>query len=250
MNLRGFSNCRLLLLCLLLTTLSGCTTTVSRNPASGVSETPAATVEAPVEAPVEVAAGFYRVKPGETLSGIAKEFGRAPTQVARWNNLAITDRLAAGQVLRVAPSAEVPSKAVARVKSTPAPAALSAQTARFAWPVSGSVKTKFSGTVSKGIEIGGRAGESVKAAEGGRVVFAGEGIKAYGRLIIIKHDAHFVTAYANIRKLLVAEGAVVSQGQTIAQMGVDASGNASLKFEVRKDGKPVDPLAYLPQPRS
>lgn len=246
MKLRGLTNCRFLLLCAAVAASDGCTTTASHNAPSPVVEVPAVAAEAPAE----VAAGFYRVKSGETLSGIAKEFGRAPAQVARWNNLAITDSVIAGQVLRVAPSAEVSSKVAAHAKASPAPAPVSAQAARFAWPVSGPIKTKFSGVLSKGIEIGGRAGEPVKAAEGGRVVFVGERVKAYGRLIVVKHDAHFVTVYANNRKLLVAEGAVVTRGQTIAEMGVDPGGNMSLTFEVRKDGKPVDPLAYLPQPRN
>jgi lipoprotein NlpD len=247
MNSRKPSACRTLLLCTVVATLAGCTTTASRAPSSGLAETHA--VE--TEAPTVVDAGLYRVKPGETLSGIANAFGRAPALVARWNNLSASDTVTAGQVLRVAPPAEASLKAAPRAKTSPSPAApLPVQTARFVWPVSGVAKTKFSAARAKGIEIAGRAGEPVKAAEGGRVVFAGNGIKAYGRLIVIKHDAHFVTAYANNRKLLVAEGAVVTQGQTIAEIGVDASGKASLKFEVHKDGKPVDPLAYLPKPRN
>ena len=246
MKPRGLFGYRLLLLCSVVTTLAGCAAMASHKPTPGVAETPVVTAEAPDE----VAAGFYRVKPRETLSGIANAFGRAPAQIARWNNLSITDAVTAGQVLRVAPPAEASSKPVARAKASPPPAPLTTQTARFAWPVSGPVKAKFSGVRSTGIEIGGRAGEPVKAAESGRVVFVGERIKAYGRLIIIRHDAQFVTAYANNRRVLVAEGAVVTQGQTIAEMGVDASGNASLKFEVRKDGKPVDPLTYLSKLRN
>ncbi|WP_259294857.1 peptidoglycan DD-metalloendopeptidase family protein [Paraburkholderia sp. DHOC27] len=210
-------------------------------------------------------AGFYRVKPGETLSGIANAFGRAPAQVARWNHLSVTDAVTTGQVLRVAPPAEPSAKAAPRPKAGPASPAVTAppplqssptpptsptKSARFIWPVSGAVKGKYSDSRSRGIVLDGRPGEPVKAAEGGRVVFAGDRIKAYGRLIVLKHDAHLVTAYANNRKLLVTEGAVVTQGQTIAEMGVDASGKGALKFEVRDDGKPVDPLTYLPKPRS
>jgi lipoprotein NlpD len=245
MNLFKHPGCRTLLLCALATTLAGCATHASRTPSPDAADTHVVGTEAPA-----VDAGFYRVKPGETLSDIANAFGRAPAQVARWNNLSITDAVTAGQVLRVAPPAATSLKASPRAKSSVPSAPVPVQTGRFVWPASGPVKTKFSAARSKGIEIGGHAGEPVKAVEGGRVVFAGDRIKAYGRLIVIKHDAHVVTAYANNRKLLVAEGAVVTQGQTIAEMGVDASGNASLKFEVRKDGKPVDPLAYLQKPRN
>jgi lipoprotein NlpD len=244
---------RLLLLCAALAMFTGCVST-SRPVASLEAAAPiASSASTATDAPPLVEAGSYRVNAGDTLVSIAKSFGRAPASVARWNKMSVTDAVSAGQVLRVAPPTGAASKPTVSGASKPAavakpsPASASVETTRFKWPVPGPVETKFVTGRTKGVELGGRVGEPVKAAEGGRVVYAGARVKAYGRLIVIKHDGHFVTAYGNIRKLLVDEGAVVTQGQTIAEMGVDSSGNGSLKFEVRKDGKPVDPLAYLPK---
>jgi lipoprotein NlpD len=95
--------------------------------------------------------------------------------------------------------------------------------------------------------IGGRPGDPVKAAATGRVVYAGTGIEAYGPLIIIKHDDSLITAYGQNSTLLVKEGDAVAQGQTIGEVGVDSRGVASIQFEVRQNGQPVDPLAWLPR---
>jgi lipoprotein NlpD len=261
MYLRAQSRWRLLLLCATLTPFTGCVST-HRPVASDEAATSSAVsmpsiASAPLEAeaplPLAVEAGSYRVNAGDTLDSIAKSFGRAPASVARWNKMSVTDAVSVGQVLRVAPPASGASKPAVGAVSKPATAAkpsaasTAVETSRFKWPAPGPVNAKFATGRSKGVELGGRLGEPVKAAEGGRVVYAGARIKAYGRLIVIKHDSHFVTAYGNNRKLLVTEGAIVTHGQTIAEMGADTSGNASLKFEVRKDGKPVDPLAYLPK---
>lgn len=243
----GHSRSRLWLLCATLATLTACVSTPPRPvTSSGLDGGRPLSLDA--LSPVD--AGYYRVNPGDTLTGIASAYGHTPVAVARWNEMSVTDPVAVGQVLRVAPPAGAASKAVASAKPNPAMAsatvALSPETRRLKWPVPGPVNTKFVAG-SKGIELGGHVGAPVKAADAGRVVYAGETIKAYGRLVIIKHDDHFVTAYGNNARLLVKDGAVITQGQTIAAMGADANGNGSLKFEVRKDGKPVDPLTYLPR---
>jgi lipoprotein NlpD len=246
---------RLLLLCATLTTLAGCVSThraVASNEATAAQASSASTA---ADALVPVEAGFYRASAGDTLVSIAKSFRRAPAAVARWNKMSTSDAVSVGQVLRVAPperaAAKSPAaptaKPAASAKANPASASASAEASRFKWPVAGPVTAKFLTGRSNGVELGGRVGEPVKAAAGGRVVYAGTRIKPYGRLIVIKHDGHFVTVYGTIRKLLVEEGTVVTQGQTIAEMGADASGSGSLKFEVRKDGKPVDPSIYLPK---
>ncbi|WP_322009100.1 peptidoglycan DD-metalloendopeptidase family protein [Paraburkholderia sp. J12] len=116
----------------------------------------------------------------------------------------------------------------------------------LAWPVRGPVLAGFDDTKSKGIDIGGAAGDPVKAAGDGRVVYAGNGLRGYGNLIIIKHDATFLTAYAHNRALMVKEGDAVTKGQKIAEMGNSDSDRVMLHFEVRRQGKPVDPLKYLP----
>ncbi|WP_322104796.1 peptidoglycan DD-metalloendopeptidase family protein [Paraburkholderia sp. J41] len=116
----------------------------------------------------------------------------------------------------------------------------------LAWPARGPVLNGFDDSKNKGINIGGAPGDPVKAAGDGRVVYAGNGLRGYGNLIIIKHDATFLTAYAHNRALMVKEGDAVTKGQKIAEMGNTDSDRVMLHFEVRRQGKPVDPLKYLP----
>lgn len=116
----------------------------------------------------------------------------------------------------------------------------------FAWPVRGPMLGTFNDSTNKGINIGGAVGEPVKASADGRVVYAGNGLRGYGNLIIIKHDATYLTAYAHNRALMVKEGDAVTKGQKIAEMGNSDSDRVMLHFEVRRQGKPVDPLKYLP----
>jgi lipoprotein NlpD len=116
----------------------------------------------------------------------------------------------------------------------------------FAWPVRGPLLGTFNDSTNKGVNIGGTAGDPVKASADGRVVYAGNGLRGYGNLIIIKHDATFLTAYAHNRALMVKEGDAVTKGQKIAEMGNSDSDRVMLHFEVRRQGKPVDPLKYLP----
>jgi lipoprotein NlpD len=115
----------------------------------------------------------------------------------------------------------------------------------FSWPAKGPILHNFDAQ-DKGLDIGGAAGDPVRASSEGRVVYAGNGLRGYGNLIIIKHDATFLTAYAHNRALLVKEGDAVTKGQKIAEMGNTDSDKVMLHFEVRKQGKPVDPLQYLP----
>ncbi|HEV3422247.1 MAG TPA: peptidoglycan DD-metalloendopeptidase family protein [Paraburkholderia sp.] len=116
----------------------------------------------------------------------------------------------------------------------------------FSWPVRGPILGTFDDSTNKGVNIGGAAGDPVKAAADGRVVYAGNGLRGYGNLIIIKHDATYLTAYAHNRALMVKEGDAVTKGQKIAEMGNSDSDRVMLHFEVRRQGKPVDPLKYLP----
>ena len=115
------------------------------------------------------------------------------------------------------------------------------------WPLRGPVLKPFIAGNSKGIVIGGRVGDPVKAAAAGRVVYAGTGIEAYGPLIIIKHSDTLITAYGQNSTLLVKEGDAVTQGQVIGAVGADSRGVGSIQFEVRQDGHPVDPLTWLPK---
>ncbi|WP_321797157.1 peptidoglycan DD-metalloendopeptidase family protein [Caballeronia sp. J97] len=116
----------------------------------------------------------------------------------------------------------------------------------FIWPARGPIIGTFDDAKNKGLNIGGAAGDAVNASADGRVVYSGNGLRGYGNLIIIKHDATFLTAYAHNRALMVKEGDAVTKGQKIAEMGNSDSDRVMLHFEVRRQGKPVDPLKYLP----
>lgn len=116
----------------------------------------------------------------------------------------------------------------------------------FIWPSNGPVLANFDEAKNKGVDIGGKAGDPVLAAAPGRVVYAGSGLRGYGNLVIIKHNTTFLTAYAHNQSLLVKEDQTVRKGQKIAEMGSSDADRTKLHFEVRRQGKPVDPTKYLP----
>lgn len=128
----------------------------------------------------------------------------------------------------------------------PAPAARGADDVDFIWPASGSLIAGFDEARNKGFDIGGKAGDPVLAAADGRVVYAGAGLRGYGNLIILKHNNTYLTAYAHNQSLLVKEDQTVRKGQKIAEMGSTDADRVKLHFEVRRQGKPVDPARYLP----
>lgn len=115
------------------------------------------------------------------------------------------------------------------------------------WPIEKKILKSFSQTGRKGIDISGRVGQKVRAAAAGKVVYTGSSLKGYGNLMIVKHNDLYLSAYANNRKLLVKEGKWVKKGQVIAEVGLVKGKRASLHFEIRKNGKPVNPLSYLPR---
>jgi len=117
----------------------------------------------------------------------------------------------------------------------------------FQWPVRGKVLKSFSQADNKGIDIAGEMGQDVSAAEAGKVVYSGQGLIGYGNLLIIKHNDLYLSAYANNSRLLVAEGYTVEKGEVIAKVGQAGSNKTSLHFEIRKNGKPVNPLSFLPE---
>jgi lipoprotein NlpD len=122
------------------------------------------------------------------------------------------------------------------------------QALQWAWPANGKVLHSFNqGSNPKGVAIRGTAGQPVLATASGKVVYSGSGLRGYGKLIIIKHNNTFLSVYAHNRELLVKEGERVSRGQKIAEMGSTSADGAALHFEIRRLGKPVDPLKFLPQ---
>lgn len=212
--------------------------------------------------------GYYTVKPGETLMRIAMEHGQSWKDVARWSNLENPNVIEVGQVLRVVPptSSSVTSPApvapavagnASAAAATPVPApspatapaeapAAADSNVGFIWPSSGTVIAGFDDSRNKGLDIGGKAGDPVMAAADGRVIYAGAGLRGYGNLILIKHNNTYLTAYAHNQTLLVKDDQVVRKGQKIAEMGSSDADRVKLHFEVRRQGKPVDPSRYLP----
>jgi lipoprotein NlpD len=218
--------------------------------------------------------GYYTVKQGDTLIRIGLESGQSHRDIARWNVLENPNRIEIGQVLRVVPPEEaVAAKPVAAAKvtataplpagaaSAPAKAALAPASASaangsnssseddisFAWPSKGDVLDGFDEAKNrKGVDIGGASGDAVWAAADGKVVYADSGLRGYGKLIILKHNSLYLTAYAHNQSLLVKEDQMVKKGQKIAEMGSTDADRVKLHFEVRKQGKPVDPSKYLP----
>lgn len=266
--------------------LAGCTTqrlsqkapvvdrSTSRTPAAGDGGTVAP--NAPVAAALPGAEnagkpGYFTVRPGDTLIRIGLETGQNWRDLQAWNQLVNPNLIEVGQVLRVVPPGVDPSQPaaapvasgtvaprplsapapVAAVPAAPAPAAApatatSADDVAFVWPVSGSVIETFDEVKNKGLDITGKMGDPVLAAADGRVVYAGAGLRGYGNLIILKHNNTYLTAYAHNQNLLVREDQAVKQGQKIAEMGSSDADRVKLHFEVRRQGKPVDPLKHLP----
>ena len=230
-------------------------------------------------------AGYYTVKPGDTLIRLALENGQPWRDVVRWNGLENPNLIEVGQVLRVVPPAvdasAVASRGVAPAKvearpldgkpaaAAPVTAAASAAAAgataaspaaaapaaaardnedepAWAWPASGAVVAGFDESRQKGLAIAGKAGDPVLAAADGRVVYAGSGLRGYGNLVIVKHNNTYLTAYAHNQVLLVKEDQAVRRGQKIAEMGASDAERVQLHFEIRRQGKPIDPARLLP----
>ncbi|OGB31793.1 MAG: peptidase [Burkholderiales bacterium RIFCSPLOWO2_12_FULL_61_40] len=229
--------------------------------------------------------GYYTVKPGDTLIRIGLDAGQHHKDIARWNVLDNPNKIEVGQVLRVVPpvasepvaaavvtkpvttaavasaplaAAPTPAKAASAPvapASAPATAVAAAPAASasggdddlgWIWPSKGPVLAGFDEVKNKGLDLGGTAGDPVLAAAEGRVVYSGEGLRGYGKLIILKHNNTYLTAYAHNQSLLVKEDQSVKKGQKIAEMGSTDSDKVKLHFEVRRQGKPVDPAKYLP----
>ena len=220
--------------------------------------------------------GFYSVRSGDTLTKIALDHGQAWRDIAKWNGLDNPNVIEVDQVLRVVPPASdlAAGRPIANAKpgsttgqasgagnpTTSTPAATSSSAANpapavatsaddslaFAWPHPGQVLTGFDETKNKGLDFAGKAGDPVLAAADGKVVYAGSGLRGYGNLLILKHNNTYLTAYAHNQTLLVKEDQSVVKGQRIAEMGSSDADRVKLHFEIRKQGKPVDPAKLLP----
>ncbi|MGF6903286.1 peptidoglycan DD-metalloendopeptidase family protein [Paraburkholderia sp. GAS348] len=208
-----------------------------------------------------------RLKRGQVLHVASPETVRAVNAATAAANAAAAAAKAAAASAPAVPLAAQQASAATTAQATaqsatqsPAPSAAEArevaqQISRhangvsLAWPAGGRVVEAFQPGETRGIEIGGKAGDPVRAAAGGKVMYAGTGLNGYGSLIIVQHNKDFLTAYSHNRKLLVRIGDIVRQGQQIAEMGDESNSRVSVGFELRRDGKPIDPLPYLPQGR-
>lgn len=209
--------------------------------------------------------GYYTVQRGDTLTRIGLDHGQGWRDLVRWNNLSNPDVIEVGQVLRVvppggavetpgvvvrpvAPASNTATSAAPKPESTPAAPTTAAgdDGLGFVWPANGALIAGFDEVKNKGLDIAGKAGDPVNAAADGQVVYAGSGLRGYGNLIILKHNNTFLTAYAHNQTLLVKEDQKVRKGQKIAEMGKSDADRVKLHFEVRRQGKPVDPAKFLP----
>jgi lipoprotein NlpD len=158
---------------------------------------------------------------------------------------------AAVAVPRPAVAAPAPPTAAPAAPEPPKVAAVAREpdALDFIWPAQGGLLAKFAEPGSKGVDIGGKAGDPVVAAASGQVLYTGTGIRGFGKLIVIRHENGFSSVYAHNREILVKEGQSVTRGQKIAELGDSDADRPKLHFEIRKSGKPVDPMRYLPGER-
>ncbi|MFN5347930.1 MAG: peptidoglycan DD-metalloendopeptidase family protein [Polaromonas sp.] len=214
--------------------------------------------------------GYYTVKSGDTLIRIGLDAGQSFRDIARWNNLENPNLIEVGQVLRVMPptsdnalvvtrpvvsgtanstagstAAAAPARAASAPASNPQPSTTEDDIA-WIWPAQGKLIAGFDEVKNKGLDIDGRSGDAIMASADGRVVYAGASLRGYGNLIILKHNNTYLTAYAHNQTLLVREDQTVKKGQKIAEMGNSDADRVKLHFEIRRQGKPVDPAKYLP----
>lgn len=233
------------------------------------------------------ASGFHTVRQGETLLGIARQYGVTLPDLVSWNGITDPNQIQVGQTIRVSPTGSPPGAIAAPVGSAavstpvpptgaeagavplvrepiggrapitepvqpeqPAPVVSEPPAAvgggQWQWPAAGGVIAGFNEASNKGLDIGGSVGDPVYAASAGKVVYAGSGLRGYGKLIVIKHNQEYNSVYAHNDKLLVKEDDQVAQGQKIAELGSSEADRPKLHFEIRKQGKAVDPMGYLP----
>ena len=206
----------------------------------------------------------HRVKPGETLYSIAFEYGRDHRDVARWNRIKRPYTIYPKQKLRIVPISTDAKTAKAQIKTVQrnsitrnSPSIennirnIPNSKLKWLWPTKGKVVSTFSlrDPGRRGIDIVGRNGQSVNAAASGRVVYRGSGLRGYGNLIIIKHNDTYFSAYAHTEGVVVKEHEKVKLGQKLADMANTNSDKTKLHFEIRRNGKPVNPIKYLPKRR-
>ena len=243
---------------------SGYQTTQNRQRSS---TKPAKAVVQPAPKPGE--SGSVTVQAGDTVFGIAFRAGLNYRDVAAWNGIEEPYTIQVGQKLRLSPPSAgnaakapksvpaLPNQKTVLSRTVPAgeplpakPAAPVLSNIAWQWPAKGEIIGRYiaGDKTNQGINIAGSNGQDIVAAADGTVVYSGAGLIGYGELLIIKHSNEWISAYAHNSKRLVAEGVKVKAGQHIAEMGQTGAVRTMLHFEIRRNGKPVDPLLYLPRP--
>ncbi len=198
---------------------------------------------------------YHTVRKGETLYSIAWQYGHDYRTVARWNQVPRPYTIYPGQKLRVrSPDSEAVTKSSttrssSRKSRTAHKAKTSARSPKWRWPTQGEVISRFvaGDPTRQGIDISGKRGQPVLAAASGKVVYSGNGLRGYGNLVIIQHNETYFSAYAHTQKVRVKEKDKVKSGQRIADMGNSGTDRVMLHFEIRRNGKPSNPLKYLPK---
>lgn len=228
--------------------LAGCASRSTRAPITSTVGEPSA---------VQASGGTYVVKPGDTLYKIASEHNMEVSELERLNGITDPTQLKIGTTLRLNGSTAAPKRAepqapvalpvtpVAPAAPATAPKASDAGLISWSWPAQGKIIQSFNAN-TKGIDIAGNPGDPVLAAADGEVMYAGNGVRGLGNLILIKHSNGFITAYAHNKELLVKTGEHVRKGSKIATLGQTDTTSPRLHFEIRRHGTPVNPLSYLP----
>lgn len=210
--------------------------------------------------------GAYRVQAGDTLYSIAWRYGSDYRDLAQYNHIPAPYSIHTGQSIYLrqpssqgttepAQSLKVVEKPVTPIKTITKQPSVKEQyvaeskepafeVSEWVWPAQGRIIALYS-RKNKGIDISGHAGENIFASGPGKVVYAGNGLRGYGNLLIIKHNSQYLSAYAYNKQLVVKEGQMVKRGQKIATMGQDSNGKTMLHFEIRKAGSPINPLNLL-----
>lgn len=216
----------------------------------------------------EIAPDEYTVESGDTLFSIAWRYGLDHRDIAAWNGIDNASLIYPGQTLRMStpknakprtkttlkkapekadkPAQSRPKQAPARAAQKPSSRISQAAPAGWKWPANGKVLRGSHGN-RRALTIVGTPGQKIVSAAAGKVVYSGSGLRGYGRLIIVKHNSNYLSAYGHNRRLLVREGDQLKAGQTIAEMGESDSGQPGLHFEIRRNGKPVDAIPLLPR---
>lgn len=194
---------------------------------------------APPPAGVASDAAVHQVQRGETLAAIARRHGTDYETLARLNGIRAPYTIYPGQSLRL------PGSGGGQTAGLP-----DAPPGGWAWPTSGRTVRGYDNAHggNKGLDIAGQLGQPIRAAAAGTVVYAGNGLRQYGNLLIVKHTPDYLSAYGHLQRIDVAEGAAVTQGQPIASMGSPGDGGGLLHFEIRLRGTPIDPAPLLPPP--